>query len=72
MGCSRKCAYATMARMGNKKMAARVARWLSARLSGQPKRLRRLARDVAHLSRSARCRFQEDKRKELRVVALTG
>lgn len=24
MGCSRKCAYATMARMGNKKMAARV------------------------------------------------
>lgn len=78
MGCSRKCAYATMARMGNKKMAARVARWLSARLSGQPKRLRRLARDVAHLferaypcARSVR-RFQEDKRKELRVVALTG
>lgn len=78
MGCSRKCAYATMARMGNEKMAARVARWLSARLSGQPKRLRRLARDVAHLferadpcARSVR-RFQEDKRKELRVVALTG
>lgn len=53
--------------------------WLSARLSGQPKPLRRLARDVAHLferadpcARSARCRFQEDKRKELRVVALTG
>lgn len=67
-----------MARMGNKKMAARVARWLSARLSGQPKRLRRLARDVAHLFERADpcarsvCRFQEDMRKELRVVALTG
>lgn len=36
-GCSRKCAHATKARMGNKKMAARVARsvWMYSCLVGQ-------------------------------------
>lgn len=82
MGCSRKCAHATKARMGNKKNGRTWGEIsVNVQLSGQPKRRKRSARvwrtvqahGCDHASEPwLRSKNGENMREELQVIVQTG